>query len=117
MNPVRDYQNKEELQREQISNGVNPIRNSVRVHIFVSGRVQGVFFRSETQRKARQFGITGFVRNLLDGRVEAILEGEREKVEKVIKWARRGPFFARVEKMEANWEKYRREFKEFEIKY
>lgn len=91
--------------------------NLVRAHIFVSGRVQGVFFRTETQRKAERFGITGFVRNLPDGRVEAILEGEREKVEKVIKWARRGPFFAKVEKFDASWEDYRGEFEGFEIRY
>jgi len=91
--------------------------NPVRVHIFVSGRVQGVFFRTETQKKAERFRITGFVRNLSDGRVEAILEGEREKVEKVIEWARRGPFFAKVNEVEIKEENYKGEFKNFEIRY
>lgn len=96
---------------------MNPVRNPVRVHLFVSGRVQGVFFRTETQRKAKKFGVSGFVSNLPDGRVEAILEGEKEKVEKVIKWAKRGPFFARVEKFDVSWEEYRGEFEGFEIVY
>ena len=96
---------------------MNPVRNPVRVHLFVSGRVQGVFFRTETQRKAKKFGVSGFVRNLPDGRVEAILEGEREKVEKVIEWARRGPFFAKVKKVDVKWEEYKKEFEGFNIIY
>ncbi|PIR72201.1 MAG: acylphosphatase [Candidatus Nealsonbacteria bacterium CG10_big_fil_rev_8_21_14_0_10_36_24] len=91
--------------------------NPVRVHIFVSGRVQGVFFRTETQKKAERLEITGFVRNLPDGRVEAILEGEKEKVEKVIEWARKGPFFAKVKNVEIINGNYKGEFKEFNIIY
>lgn len=93
---------------------MNPV---IRVHVFVSGRVQGVFFRTETQKKAKKFGVSGFVRNLPNGRVEAILEGEREKVEKVIKWTRRGPFFAKVNKVEIKEENYKGEFKNFGIIY
>lgn len=55
-----------------------------RAHIFVSGRVQGIFFRSSTQKKARELGLTGWVRNLQDGRVEAVFEGEKDKIEKMI---------------------------------
>ncbi len=95
---------------------MNPV-NLVRVHIFVSGRVQGVFFRAETQKKAKKFGVSGFVRNLPNGKVEVILEGEREKIEKVIEWARRGPFFARVENFDVSWEDYKGEFKNFGIIY
>lgn len=88
-----------------------------RAHIFVSGRVQGVFFRAETQRKARKLKLSGFVCNLPDGKVEAVLEGERGDVEKLIAWARKGPLFARVEKIDVEWEEYKGEFKGFRIKY
>lgn len=89
----------------------------VRAHIFVSGKVQGVFFRENTRQKAEKLGVAGFVKNLKDGRVEAVLEGEREKVEKMIKWTKRGPMWAQVKDLEVSWEDYQGEFKEFEIKY
>ncbi len=56
----------------------------IRVHIFVSGKVQGVFFRSSTRDKAKHLGLTGWVRNLEDGRVEAVLEGDKEHIEKMV---------------------------------
>lgn len=113
MNPVRDYKSKKESPEEQISNGVN----KKRVHIFISGRVQGVFFRAEMRGKARKLGLCGFVQNLSDGRLEAVLEGEKEKVEKLIEWAKRGPLLAKVGDVEINWQKYQGEFDDFEIKY
>lgn len=88
----------------------------VRAHIFVSGRVQGVFFRAEICRKARKLGLCGFVQNLSDGRVKAVLEGEKEKVEKLIEWAKKGPFFAKVDNIEIKEEEYQSEFDEFEIR-
>ncbi len=91
--------------------------NEVRTHILISGRVQGVLFRAETRRKARKLGLHGFVQNLSDGRVEAVLEGEKEKVEKLIEWAKRGPLFAKVDSIEIKEEEYRGEFNNFEIKY
>ncbi len=91
--------------------------NEIRAHIFVFGRVQGVFFRFETRRKARKLGLYGFVQNLSDGRVEAVLEGEKEKVEKLIEWAKRGPFLAKVDNIEIKEEEYQSEFDEFEIRY
>ncbi len=91
--------------------------NKIRVHIFISGRVQGVLFRAETRRKARKLGLYGFVQNLSDGRVEAVLEGEKEKVEKLIELAKRGPFFAKVESIEIKEEEYQGEFDSFEIRY
>ncbi len=87
-----------------------------RANIFVSGRVQGVFFRSQMQKKAKEFSVFGWVANLAKGQVEAVLEGEKENVQKLIDWAKRGPIFARVEKVEVNWEEYKGEFKDFEIK-
>jgi len=89
----------------------------VRAHVFVSGRVQGVFFRSETRHEARLHGVKGWVRNLPDGRVEAVFEGEEEAVERLIEFCRRGPPGARVTKVEVKWENYTGEFRDFEIKY
>jgi len=61
----------------------------VRVHVIISGRVQGVFFRMETQRAARRLGVVGWVRNLPDGTVEAVLEGSRSQVDAMLDWCRR----------------------------
>ncbi len=90
---------------------------NIRVHIFVSGKVHGVFFRSSTKEKAQELGITGWVRNLTDGRVEALFEGEKGDVEKIVEWAGRGPEYARVEYVEIMHEKYTGEFKEFVVRY
>jgi acylphosphatase len=75
-----------------------------RARVVVSGRVQGVFFRAETRNRARLLGLAGWVRNNADGRVEAVFEGERDKVESMIGWCRRGPAHAAVEDVEIAWE-------------
>jgi len=79
--------------------------------------VQGVFFRSETQEEALSHGLTGWVRNLLDGRVEVIFEGEREPVERLIEFCRRGPPGAEVTNVEVAWENYTAEFHDFKVRY
>lgn len=89
----------------------------VRVHFFVAGKVQGVFFRSETKEKAQQLGLTGWVKNLADGRVEIVAEGERGRVEELVNWAKRGPAIARVNGLDVDWQEYQGEFENFEIKY
>ncbi|MFQ6050446.1 MAG: acylphosphatase [Candidatus Hydrothermarchaeota archaeon] len=89
----------------------------VRAHVFISGRVQGVFFRSHTRRTAIDLGITGWVRNLRDGRVEAVFEGEKDKVERMINWCRRGPPHAKVTSVDVKWEEYKGEFDGFEVRY
>ncbi len=89
----------------------------VRAHIYVSGLVQGVFFRASMQDVARSIGVTGWVRNLPDGRVEAVIEGEEDKVLKVIEWARRGPPLARVKDVKIEWEEYKGEFQDFYIRW
>ncbi len=89
----------------------------VRAHVFVRGRVQGVFFRSETRYEANRQNVMGWVRNTSDGRVEAIFEGEREKVELLIAFCRRGPPSARVTGVDVQWEEYTGEFRDFRIKY
>lgn len=88
-----------------------------RAHLLISGRVQGVFFRANTQRKAQELGLRGWVKNTRDGRVEVIAEGEKEKIKKLIDWAHQGPDIARVNKVEVEWEDYEGEFDSFEIKY
>ena len=93
------------------------MNQKIRAHIFVKGRVQGVFFRANTCNKAQELGITGWVRNLPNGQVEAIFEGEKQKVEEIIGWAKRGSSITRVEGIEVEFEKYKGEFNDFEIRY
>lgn len=88
-----------------------------RLHIFVDGRVQGVFFRANTREEASSLGLSGWVRNCLDGRVEAVFEGEKDKVEKILKWCKKGPPGAMVRNVEENWEEATDEFDTFSIKY
>ena len=88
-----------------------------RVHIFVSGRVQGVFFRENTRKRAKKLGITGWVKNLPDGRVEAVFEGEKSKVEELINRTKKGPMFAKVDELKVISEEYKGEFDNFEIRY
>lgn len=88
-----------------------------RVRLFVSGRVQGVGFRLGMEIRANRLKVSGFVRNLEDGRVEAVLEGDEEKVDKLITWARRGSMFAKVTNIEIIKEDYIKEFDNFKITY
>jgi len=91
--------------------------DKVRAHILVLGRVQGVFFRENTQRKAKKLGVNGWIKNLSDGKVEAVFEGDKKSVGKIISWAKRGPILARVEGIDIEWQEYIEEFTEFEIRY
>lgn len=88
-----------------------------RAQILVSGLVQMVFFRSYTRQKAQDLGLTGWVKNLADGRVEALFEGDRETIEKMIEWAKKGPPSAQVDGCEVNWQEYKGEFEDFEIQH
>lgn len=88
-----------------------------RVHIFVSGKVQGVFFRENTRKKAAEFRLSGFVRNLQNGKVEAVFEGEKEKIKKIIQWIKKGSETAQIENIEIDWQNYKGEFEDFEIRY
>ncbi len=86
-----------------------------RAHVVVSGRVQGVWFRESTRQEAISRGISGWVRNLHDGRVEAVLEGDAVEVEKVVDFMRHGPKFASVTEARINYEEFRSEFETFLI--
>jgi len=88
-----------------------------RAHVYASGRVQGVFFRTETQDEAIRHGVTGWVRNMPNGRVEAVFEGERDRVDKLIEFCRHGPPGAEVSRVEVVWEEYKGDFREFRIRY
>jgi acylphosphatase len=76
----------------------------VRAHVLISGRVQGVSFRAYARDKARAAGVEGWVRNLADGRVEAVFEGTRGAVQRLVSWCYSGPALAAVEKVELMWE-------------
>jgi len=87
------------------------------VNVLISGRVQGVWFRSSTKQKAEQLGVTGWVRNTKDGRVEAIFEGEENSVKSLIEWCHHGPPLAKIEKVEVNNQSPTNGFDDFSIKY
>ncbi len=88
-----------------------------RVVVLVSGLVQGVFYRTETERKATELNLTGWAKNEPLGLVKIVSEGEKENLEKLIEWTKQGPTLAKVDKIEVKWEEDREEFKDFEIKY
>ena len=90
---------------------------TTRAHVYVHGRVQGVFFRATTRDKAIALGVKGWVKNCLDGGVEAVFEGEKDTVEKVVDWCKKGPEGAFVNHIDIRWEKYSGEFDEFSIIY
>jgi len=83
--------------------------------VFISGRVQGVYFRAHTQRLAQKLGLRGFVRNLPDGRVEAVFEGEEPQIQEMIRWCHQGPRQARVSQVDVQWEDFQGDFEDFVI--
>jgi len=87
-----------------------------RLHIIVSGDVQGVFFRAGAQGEGKRLGLTGWVRNAEDGSVEVLAEGGREKLERLLEWCRRGPAGASVSGVEHEWLEATGEFRDFRIK-
>jgi acylphosphatase len=89
----------------------------VRVHVLIEGRVQGVFFRAATRDEARARGLSGWVRNLPDGRVEALFEGEKPVVENMLTWCRKGPPYAYVDQVEEDWQNYQGDLTDFRVVY
>jgi acylphosphatase len=88
-----------------------------RVHVIASGRVQGVAYRYYAEREALELAVTGWVKNLFDGRVEVVAEGEKTILEQFIERLRQGPRLARVDRLEVSWEDHRGEFSDFRISF
>lgn len=89
--------------------------SEIRAHVYVAGRVQGVMYRETTRREATHRGVRGWVRNLADGRVEAVFEGEERDVRALVQWCYRGPTHARVDSVVVDWEPLRGEADRFEV--
>lgn len=89
----------------------------VRAHVLVAGKVQGVYYRQNTTEVAKANNVAGWVRNLEDGCVEAVFEGDEPSVRRVVEWCRRGPPKAVVENLDVKFEKYTGEFSDFRISY
>jgi acylphosphatase len=88
-----------------------------RAHVIFKGKVQGVFFRANTERKAIEMGILGWVRNRSDGAVDAVFEGPKDSVKDLIDWCAKSQPYARVDDLEITWEEYQNEFDEFEVRW
>lgn len=88
-----------------------------RASVNFKGRVQGVFFRANTKEAAERIRIFGWVRNLPDGSVGALFEGDKEKIEELILWCKTKQPHARVSDADVKWEEYQGEFQKFEIRY
>ena len=92
-------------------------QKKIRAHVFVRGTVQGVYFRQNTKQVATRHKVAGWVRNLPDGRVEAVFEGGEMDVNEVIEWCHVGPPKAKVDDVSVKFEKYTGEFAGFEVNY
>ena len=88
-----------------------------RAKVIVSGKVQGVCYRHFTTEEARRLGLCGWVRNLHDGRVEALIEGEQEPVELLLEFMRKGPRHALVHEMELSYQEFKGDYSEFTVSY
>ena len=85
--------------------------------VVIEGKVQGVFFRANMQRVARSLDLAGWVRNLPDGRVEAVLEGAENNMAAMLDWCRQGPPYAVVRQVEVTEEPYSGDYRDFSIRY
>jgi acylphosphatase len=88
-----------------------------RAHLLINGRVQGVFYRAFTRNVAAKLGLSGWVKNLYDGGVEAVFEGDRAIIEQAVQHLRMGPPGAHVSDIEIKWEEFSGDEKGFEIRY
>lgn len=91
------------------------MEGKIRAHMIISGSVQGVFFRQNTFKKAKELGVLGWVRNLPDGRVEVIFDGDRDRVEKMVNWAKKGPVSALVRDFKIEWQETKEALNDFKI--
>jgi acylphosphatase len=88
-----------------------------RASIRVTGFVQGVYYRYATKEKADELGLTGTVRNMPDGSVAIVCEGERQEIQHLIEWCRHGPPTARVDDVEVKWDESKGAFHRFSVIY
>lgn len=88
-----------------------------RAQVLIRGRVQGVFYRAHTRDQAQARGLKGWVRNLPDGRVAAVFEGNRATVEGMINWCHQGPSYAAVDEVLVDWQPHQGDFDDFRIVY
>ncbi|MFP4175002.1 MAG: acylphosphatase [Halobacteriales archaeon] len=88
-----------------------------RAHVVVSGKVQGVYFRATTRDEAQEHGVTGWVKNLDDGRVEAVFEGDEDAVREMVEFCHEGSRRAEVEDVEVEWSDATGEFDGFSVRY
>jgi len=91
--------------------------DSIRAHLIIEGRVQGVFFRDTTRREAVGLGVKGWVKNRFDGSVEVVAEGPRDKVEQLVQWCHHGPSYAQVTGVKRTDEEFTGEFDDFRITF
>ena len=89
----------------------------VRARVIIEGRVQGVFFRAHTEEMAQGLGINGWVRNRRDRTVEALFEGDRDQVDRIIAWCHHGPPEAQVTRVTLTWEEYTGALTDFSVTY
>jgi acylphosphatase len=87
------------------------------VHVLIQGRVQGVWFRASTKQKAEQLGLLGWVRNTADGHVEAVFEGNKQKIEEMIQWCHQGPPLSKVKNVQVTQQNPTYSFEDFSIRY
>lgn len=90
---------------------------NTRAHVFIKGKVQGVYFRQNMRIVSKRHKVNGWVRNLKDGRVEAVLEGEEMNISEVIEWCHAGPAEAKVDDVKVEYEPYKGEFSNFTVLY
>ena len=93
------------------------MKNNKAVRAIISGRVQGVCFRMETERAAQRFCVNGWVRNKRDGTVEALFEGDSGDVDDIIKWCKTGPPMASVTRVDVSVVPYTGEYSDFSLRY
>ena len=95
----------------------NTMTQEIRIRVNITGRVQGVFFRAKTKQEADRIGIKGWVKNLSDGSVEAVFEGEPIKIAQMTEWCKKGPPFSRVDHVHTETETTLSHFETFDILY
>lgn len=93
------------------------MERKVRMHIYISGFVQGVMFRANMRRKALELDVKGWARNLQDGRVEALVDGNANSVKKLVEWCKTGPPGAQVRSVEVRTEEYKNDFTGFQVEW